>query len=413
MFNTNLEDLVAQEIKIRNAISETNVETVNMQKKYDGVSPYFDLQELAKNPHYYDGAKILFLPNSTQGFKYFGGFTIPVPVEIPDTIWSKDQTKIKKINMVKSNVYKSARVNAKSVRYFGKSRYGDSGVVYIETGYKTPASMIEGKVFTIKSCVSNVEIRSGERWLVLNIILLDEEGVEVMWDMDTWLVSNNYLFMPIIMYSYIEKYLQYVGKKYVNYGLFNVKDHSSIETVLDDVYECTELSYLDERLVYETGIATIKYYSPVLFYRHNGEDVHYNIIPAKNYGWLHCNNSMKEFNSLMEPDDFKQRALRECEEMKRKVEQRNLELAKKEADRKKAEANRLAELTKKYGAKNAKLIMGSVVQIGWNKQMCIESWGEPSEINKTITSGNVHEQWVYSISSYLYFDNGILTGIQN
>ncbi len=56
--------------------------------------------------------------------------------------------------------------------------------------------------------------------------------------------------------------------------------------------------------------------------------------------------------------------------------------------------------------------MQSKVQIGMSKEMCIESWGEPTKINRTITSGSIHEQWVY-YKSYLYFDDGILSGIQN
>lgn len=44
--------------------------------------------------------------------------------------------------------------------------------------------------------------------------------------------------------------------------------------------------------------------------------------------------------------------------------------------------------------------------------MCIESWGEPLDINTTTGSYGTHEQWVYG-TSYLYFENGILTTIQN
>ncbi len=124
-------------------------------------------------------------------------------------------------------------------------------------------------------------------------------------------------------------------------------------------------------------------------------------------------NSMKEFDSLMEPLAFKQRALKEIEERDLKIEEMKKTTLKKIEEKKNAEAIRLAELTKKYGTKNAKLIMESVVQIGWSKQMCIESWGEPSDINKTITSNTVHEQWVYGNNQYLYFEDGKLTAIQN
>lgn len=47
------------------------------------------------------------------------------------------------------------------------------------------------------------------------------------------------------------------------------------------------------------------------------------------------------------------------------------------------------------------------------KEMCRESWGEPEDINKTTSSYGTHEQWVYGYGSYLYFENGKLTTIQN
>lgn len=40
------------------------------------------------------------------------------------------------------------------------------------------------------------------------------------------------------------------------------------------------------------------------------------------------------------------------------------------------------------------------------------TWGNPSKINKTTTQYGVHEQWVYSSGRYIYFDNGIVTAIQ-
>lgn len=72
-------------------------------------------------------------------------------------------------------------------------------------------------------------------------------------------------------------------------------------------------------------------------------------------------------------------------------------------------------LVSKYGKDAAKMMVEGKVRIGWNKQMCRESWGEPDDINKTIGSWGTHEQWVYGeiYCSYLYFENGILTTIQN
>lgn len=66
-----------------------------------------------------------------------------------------------------------------------------------------------------------------------------------------------------------------------------------------------------------------------------------------------------------------------------------------------------------YGKTNGTLIIQGKVKIGFSKKMCEESWGKPYSINKSTGSWGVHEQWVYSGDSYLYFENGKLTAIDN
>lgn len=70
----------------------------------------------------------------------------------------------------------------------------------------------------------------------------------------------------------------------------------------------------------------------------------------------------------------------------------------------------------KYPKINAEIwsiIQKGKVRSGMTKQECRLSWGQPESINKTSGKWGVHEQWVYSTSSYLYFENGRLTSIQN
>ena len=78
-------------------------------------------------------------------------------------------------------------------------------------------------------------------------------------------------------------------------------------------------------------------------------------------------------------------------------------------------AQRNATIMKKYGKYYGKLILEGKVVRGMTKEMCKESWGEPDDINVSIGSWGRHEQWVYGklYSSYLYFENGKLTTIQN
>lgn len=56
----------------------------------------------------------------------------------------------------------------------------------------------------------------------------------------------------------------------------------------------------------------------------------------------------------------------------------------------------------------------SGVRLGMSvEQVLASNWGKPMSVNKTTTTRGSSEQWVYGSNNYLYFDNGILTSIQN
>ena len=64
-------------------------------------------------------------------------------------------------------------------------------------------------------------------------------------------------------------------------------------------------------------------------------------------------------------------------------------------------------------------ILSNKIQLGMNKKQVIASWGKPRDINKSVGSWGVHEQWIYGEYGtiykvyYLYFENGILTSWQD
>ncbi len=63
--------------------------------------------------------------------------------------------------------------------------------------------------------------------------------------------------------------------------------------------------------------------------------------------------------------------------------------------------------------KNA--ILNGQIMLGMSKEMMIASWGQPSDINKSVGSYGGHEQWVYDYSFFqyfVYFDNGVITSWQ-
>lgn len=86
------------------------------------------------------------------------------------------------------------------------------------------------------------------------------------------------------------------------------------------------------------------------------------------------------------------------EKAKREAHDEEIAAAKRSASRRKAEATR----RKKEG-----------VRIGMSQSEVIaSSWGKPNHVNRTVTARGTHEQWVYG-GGYLYFEDGVLTSIQN
>lgn len=82
----------------------------------------------------------------------------------------------------------------------------------------------------------------------------------------------------------------------------------------------------------------------------------------------------------------------------------SMTLARKETE---AQAMRVAA-----AAKAAKKKLG--VTLGMSQQDVLDSsWGRPDHVNRTTTARGTREQWVYGSGNYLYFEDGVLTAIQN
>lgn len=74
-------------------------------------------------------------------------------------------------------------------------------------------------------------------------------------------------------------------------------------------------------------------------------------------------------------------------------------------------ANKKA-MVAKYGSVNGDKISAGKVWLGMSKEMAEDSWGKPRDVNRSVGSWGVKEQWVYSDAN-LYFDNGILNSWQD
>ena len=67
----------------------------------------------------------------------------------------------------------------------------------------------------------------------------------------------------------------------------------------------------------------------------------------------------------------------------------------------------------KWGERLGTSIFENRVELGMTAEMCEVAWGKPYYTNRIIVTGLAAEQWVYGWGIYLYFENGILTAIQN
>ncbi|MBL7968660.1 MAG: SH3 domain-containing protein [Prolixibacteraceae bacterium] len=78
-----------------------------------------------------------------------------------------------------------------------------------------------------------------------------------------------------------------------------------------------------------------------------------------------------------------------------------------------SENNRQETIPKKYSSLIAQKILAGKIWIGMTFEMALDSWGEPEDINRTVTNSTIHEQWVYKENKYLYFENGKLSAWQD
>lgn len=114
-------------------------------------------------------------------------------------------------------------------------------------------------------------------------------------------------------------------------------------------------------------------------------------------------------------DDFitRERYLDELRQRELLEEQLKAEREAREEANRRAEEEFRRTCVARYGQRMGGLIAEGRVVLGMSCEMCEMAWGAPCRINRTIVSGATHEQWVYGWHHYLYFDNGVLTAIQD
>lgn len=113
--------------------------------------------------------------------------------------------------------------------------------------------------------------------------------------------------------------------------------------------------------------------------------------------WVKKNDEIWQFIKV------KKREARELEKLKEEQEDKALAEEQAKIDEK---------YRNKYGEEIFKKLKEGYYWLEMTKEMAIISLGYPLEINKTVGSWGVREQWVYE-DMYLYFKNGYLSSYQN
>lgn len=423
--------LSAQSISIKKVGDITPVaQPTEVLPAYDTTSLSLNLKNIVENPHYYDGQKILFLPivegDNGRLFDYYSEFFVENEVacpEIADTVWIRKRKVVKpgdyRLEIPNTNIYHPNKVSN------GKVYRPDVGVREW-SGIYTPASAIEGKWFTITKAISEKDTQMGYN---ITISLLDENSQPLIWKLQQ--VAGHYgaTIMPVIIFAAYDLYSNYPGQTFVALKSMGTRcvimpvgsvDKKFIETQGDII--CEDYSFMDGSY-YAKGVYIdsyhqeyLRYYEPTLLFKDSQgvpfiiwtskeklsfADAHPHYSDVKGGVW---ENSYKriELTDLMEKSAYEA-----------KVEAERIARAEESKAKKEEYDKRVADLTKRFGAADAKDILAGYVKIGWDKERCIEAWGYPDKINKDTGAWGVHEQWVYRSGSYLYFDNGKLSAIQN
>lgn len=125
--------------------------------------------------------------------------------------------------------------------------------------------------------------------------------------------------------------------------------------------------------------------------------------PSKNYSLYIPYNGFKNIELAVDKRN-RDESNRIAEEQRRNQER---------SDEEQEERKQEDMYAKKYGRANAKLIMNGEVKLGWTKEMCRESWGDPYDSTRVTTQYGSFEAWWYGSGYVLYFQGNKLVMIQD
>lgn len=216
---------------------------------------------------------------------------------------------------------------------------------------------------------------------------------------------------PFIIVGYFEKLKQLnINKKFIAQtditDLSEINSGKSVTCLRGSEWNCVDVTLIETK----GGI----YLEPVFVFKDSLSQEIAVGIENKIEG---INASIKDFKSkeiiLLEKRKQEEELKKQIAEEKMQKQQEAIQSKKNSATTAQAKKVRRENIIKKYGANFGTLIADGKVAVGMTKEMCIAAWGKPQDINRTTGTFGVHEQWVYNLKSYLYFENEVLTTIQN
>ncbi len=277
----------------------------------------------------------------------------------------------------------------------------------------------------------------GHYFKIVDLLYKDDDDVDVVLldkNNDTVVLSkkfdnDNFTDFPkfILVGYYLKMKELHVGKDYIfaNAKGKNTTDINTGESITlnnESEWHCSALEFIDLK-----DNSALQLY--LIFNNNEGNNIK---VKVENQETDYNSIFISMFTEKQEYIKQKELERRENEERERflaeekaKSETERLELEKKrneERERLLAEEKARKEkerlefekmIINKYGEYYGGFIIKGQVILGMSTEMCRYAWGEPSRINTTIVEGLKSEQWVYSLYTYLYFDNGKLTAIQN
>lgn len=371
------------------------------------------LPTVGKEEYYqrFIGQEIIFYKRANSTIErptFYSNFRTTTPYAVKDTIWKKrrpvPKPKDYKVVDLTTDFYKAEHTDKGRIACCGTSGFILDGLDFVEergnyqSGFFTPYTAIEGKTFKIANIRrgKNPDKNVWRNYLIFTLV--DDQGQRLFWYTDYYDYTNDPIY-PFVVKGFLEKMRDsYVGKEIFHFGHY---DRYGNERTNKDIirYKVKELIFAECDSSYCIPAFLVENY-------YTGKKATIALCQTPEL-FSTCNYDKDEikktFHGIKPNPVFYDDILSTMIIEEGSIYLKNLE----------KEKERHLALMDKYGPKFGDAIFNKEVCLGMTSKMVVESLGYPNKINTTKGSYGVHQQWCYEYSKrYLYFENGVLTDIQ-